>query len=332
MRMSDGIAVRSGLHVAMVAMATLFFPTVTLHAQQAYPERPVRIIVPSAPGGGTDALARLLAQHLSSVMGQQFFVENRPGASSIVGTEAVARSPADGQTLLFGAATITINHVMYKTLPYDVLRDLAPITQMVSLPNVLVVNATLGPRSLAEFIALARQEPGKLTYGSPGLGSHLQLSMELLKSMAAIDVQHVPYKGVGPAINDLLGGHVGSVVSNVITAKPQIEAGKLRGLGVTGATRSSILSNVQTIAEAGVPGYDLLNWYGFFATAGTPSAIVDRLSREAAQFLKSPAMKEQLALEGAEPVGSTPAEFTAFIKREMDTWKRVAAAAHVEPQ
>ncbi len=173
----------------------LYLPAGPLRAEQDYPVRPVRIIVPSAPGGASDALARLLAQHLSKVMGQQFFVENRPGASSTVGTEAVARSPADGHTLLFGAATVTINQVMYKALPYDVLRDLAPVTQAVSLPNVLVVNSNQPIRTLAEFIALAKKEPGKITYGSPGVGSHLHLSMELLKSMAGIDLSTCPTRG-----------------------------------------------------------------------------------------------------------------------------------------
>ena len=301
-------------------------------AQTDYPARPVRIVVPTAPGGAADTLARTLAQHLSQASGQQFFIENRPGAGNVLGIETVAKSPADGTTLLMVASTITINHVVHKSLPYDVERDFVPITQLVSLPNVLVVHPSLPVASVAELVAAAKREPGKLSYASAGVGSHLQLAMELFKSAAGVDIVHVPYKGAAPALNDVLAGHVSSMVSNVLSAKPHIDAGKLRALAVTSLKRVDALPGVPTMTETGFAGYEVVNWFGLFAPAGTPAPIVAWLNAEAVRVLAAADMKQRLAAEGAEPVGSTPAAFAAFIKDEMQRWSSAARAANIRAE
>jgi tripartite-type tricarboxylate transporter receptor subunit TctC len=298
---------------------------------QDYPSKPVRIMVSTAPGGMADTLGRLLASHLTQAMGQQFYVENRGGAGNIIGIDVVAKSPADGYTLLVCAGTITANHIMYKKIPYDVVRDLAPITQLVSLPNVLVVHPSQPMKSVAEFIAAAKQKPGQINYASAGVGSNLHLSMELFKAMAGIDVVHVPYKGVGPAMSDLLGGHVASMVSNTASAKQHVDNGKLRALGVTSRARAPALPNVPTISEAGVKGYEVLNWFGMFAPAGTPTPIVTRMHAEAKALLTSPETKQRLASEGAEAIASTPADFGAFVKSEMAQWSEVGRTAKIQP-
>ncbi len=300
-------------------------------AQANYPSRPVKIVVASAPGGGTDTIGRILAEQLTKSMRAQFFVENRPGAGNVVGTEVVAKSAPDGYTLLVTASTLTINHVMYKKLPYDAVRDFAPITQVVSLPNVLVVSPSLPVHSLAEFLALAKQKPGELTYGSAGVGTNPHMAMELLKSMASIDIRHIPYRGVAPAITDILGGRISGMIVNMISAKPHIESGALRALAVSGAKRAENLPEIPTIAEAGVPSYEALQWFGFLAPAGTPKEIVERLQVEAARGIRQTEVKDRLAADAAEPVGSTPAEFAALIRREQDMWAAVARAAGIQP-
>jgi tripartite-type tricarboxylate transporter receptor subunit TctC len=297
---------------------------------QSWPARPVKILVPTAPGGSADAIARLYATHLNKVTGQQFYVENRGGAGNVIGIESVVRSPADGHTLLLGAGTITINHLVYKKLPYDVLRDLIPVTQMTSVANVLAVHPSQPIRTLADYIAFAKQNPGKLTYASAGIGSNLHLSMELLKTRTGIEVTHVPYKGVGPALQDTLAGHVASMVSNVFSAKPHIDTGKLRALAVTSLKRAPALPDVPSMSEAGIKDYEVLNWFGLFAPAGTPQAIVDRLQAEAAALLQTPEMKSRLSHEGAEPVASTPADFAVFVRAEIKKWDEVGKAAHIQ--
>jgi len=235
----------------------------------AYPAKPVRIVVPSSPGGGTDILARLLAQKLTENLGQQFVVENRPGAGQIIGIEAVARSAPDGYTLLMAASAIVINEVLYKKPPYDTLRDFAPITLGASLPNILVVHPALPAKSVRELIALAKARPGMLNYSSAGSGTSPHLSMELFRIMSGITLTHIPYKGTGPATVDLVAGQVQLSMPNVLTALPQIKGGKLRALGVTSAKRASGLPDIPAIAEAGVPGYEAIQWYGLLAPAGT---------------------------------------------------------------
>ncbi|HZS65587.1 MAG TPA: tripartite tricarboxylate transporter substrate binding protein [Burkholderiales bacterium] len=301
-------------------------------AQSDYPVRPVRIIVPSPPSGGTDIVARVLAQHFSNAFGQQFFVENKPGAGNVIGIEAAARAAPDGYTLLVSASTIALNSVLYKKVPYDPVRDFAPITLAATAPNILVVNPKLPPKTLADLIAAAKAQPGKLTYGTPGIGTSPHLCMELFKSMAGVDLQHVPYKGTAAAVMDIIGGQIDVAFATALTAKPLIDAGRLRALAVSGPRRVEALPGVPPVAEAGVPGYEAMQWYGLLAPAGTPSAIIERVHAEAMVALRSPEMKARLAADGAEPAGTTPAEFGAYIKRELQKWSRVRDAAHIERQ
>ena len=314
---------------ALIGLCLLASPAA---AQSDYPSKPVKIIVPSAPGGGTDIAARVLAQHLSQAMGQQFFIDNRPGAGNMIGIEAAARSAPDGYTLLMTASTLSINQLTYKKVLYDAVRDFAPISLVVSLPSVLVVHPSVPARSLAELVALAKQKPDQLTYASAGIGTNPHLSMELLKTMTGIEIRHIPYRGVGPALNDLVAGQVGILIAGVLTTKPHVDAGTVRGLAVTGLKRVEALPDVPTVAEAGIANYEALQWYGLLAPAGTPAPIITRLHAETAKAVRSAEMKERLAADGADPVGNTPAEFAAHIKEEMRKWAEVARAAKIEPQ
>ena len=302
-------------------------------AQAQWPnERVIKIVVASSAGGGTDTVARVLASELAKPIGQQFVVENRPGAGNVRGSDVVAKSAPDGYTLLMSASTLAINHVMYKQLPYDVARDFAPITQMVSLPNVLVVGTGTPFRTFDDFLVAARAKPGALTYGSAGLGTAPHMAMELLRVSANIDVLHVPYTGVAPALNDIIGNRVDGMLVNFLSAKPQIDGGTLRALAMSSASRSRFMPDLPTINESGVPGYEAIQWFGLLAPAGTPQAIIDRLQAETAKILDTPAMKARLALEGAEPIGNSPAEFSALIKAEMAKWSQVAKAAGIKPE
>jgi tripartite-type tricarboxylate transporter receptor subunit TctC len=302
------------------------------HAQTDYPARPVRIIVPSAPGGGTDISARLIAQQLSKTLGQQFYVENRAGAGQMIGIETVAHAAPNGYSLLMAASTLAINPVMYKKVNYDVLRDLAPITLVASLPNILVVNASLPIRSVSDLIAAAKQNPGQLTYASAGIGTSPHMSMELFKSMSHTDILHLPYKGTTPGVTDLIAGTVNIMMANILTVRPHIESGSLRALGVTGLKRLPAMPELPTIAEAGVLQYEVLNWYGFLAPAGTPPVIIDRLQAEIAAALKIPEIRERLVAAGAEPVGDKPAAFSARIKADLEKWAATARSANITPQ
>jgi len=311
----------------LICSLALLLVASAAQAQSSWPTKPVKILVPTAPGGTADATARMFALHLGKVLGQQFYVENRGGAGNTLGIDSVVRSPADGHTLLLGAGTITINHLVYKNLPYDVLRDLTPVTQMVSVPNVLVVHGSQPMQTLADYIAAAKAAPGKLNYASAGVGSNLHLAMELLKFRTGIDVTHVPYKGVGPAMSDTLAGHVMSMVSNVASAKPHIEAGKLRALGVTSLKRAPALPDVPSISEAGVKDYEVLNWFGLFAPAGTPKEIVDKLARAANEALQAEEVGKSLAPQGIDLVGGGPEDFARYLDSEMKRWATVAEAA-----
>ena len=302
-------------------------------AQAQWPnERVIKIVVASSAGGGTDTVARVLASELAKPIGQQFVVENRPGAGNVRGSDVVAKSAPDGYTLLMSASTLAINHVMYKQLPYDVARDFAPITQMVSLPNVLVVGMGTPFRTCGDFLTAARARPGALTYGSAGLGTAPHMARELLRVSANIDVLHVPYTGVAPALNDIIGNRVDGMLVNFLSAKPQIDGGTLRALAMSSSARSRFMPDLPTINESGVPGYEAIQWFGLLAPAGTPQTIIDRLQAETAKILDTPAMKARLALEGAEPIGNSPAEFSALIKAEMAKWSQVAKAAGIKPE
>lgn len=301
-----------------------------LHAQD-YPSKPVRFVVPFAPGGTTDVLARLVGERLSASLGQQFVVDNKPGAGGNVGTAQVAKAEPDGYTLLMGTVgTHAINASIYPSLPYDPVQDFAPVTLVATVPNVLVVNPEVPANSVAELIALAKEKPGELNFASSGNGSSIHLSGELFKAMTGVDIVHVPYKGSGPAVIDLLGGQVQMMFDNLPSSAPQIKAGKLRPLGVTSKERSPTLPDVPTIAEAGVPGYEALSWFGVLVPAGTPEAIVAKLRDEIAEALADPAMRERFAELGAVPVGDTPAEFADFISAETAKWAKVVAEAGIK--
>lgn len=300
-------------------------------AQTAYPSRPVRLVVPSAAGGGTDTVARVIAQKLSELLGQQFIVDNRPGAGQMIGTESVAKSPPDGYTLLMAASTLAINPIMYKKVPYDAVRDFAPVTQVASLPAVLVVHPSLPVKTVSELIALAKRRPGQIDFASAGIGTLPQISVELLKSMAGIDLVHIPYRSTAPGMIALLSGQVSVMVPNLFTSLPHIRAGKLRALGVTTAKRVDALPEVPAIAES-VPGYEFSQWYGVLAPAGTPREIVTRLHVEIARTVRLPDLRARLAHDGAEPVGSTPEDFAALIRSETGKWARVAKTAGIRPE
>lgn len=301
-------------------------------SQGNYPNRPVRIVVPSSPGGGTDISARVIAEHLGRAFKGQFFVENRPGAGQSIGIEVAARSEPDGYTLLMAASTLALNPIMYKNIRYDPVKDFAPVSQVASIPNVVLVHPSVPARTLKELIALAKSKPGELTYASAGLGTSPHMGMELLKHMAGIDIQHIPFRGSGPAVTDTISGRINITLASTLQAKPFVEGGQLRALAVTGARRSEALPDVPTVAEAGVPGYEALQWYGLLLPAGTPAEIVGRLHEETAKALNAPDVKKRLADDGAESVGTTPAEFAKFIKDEIEKWSNVARVANIKPE
>ena len=297
---------------------------------QDYPTKPVRFVVPFAPGGTTDVLARLLGEKLSASLGQQFVIDNQAGAGGNIGTAQVAKAEPDGYTILMGTVgTHAINQSIYPRLPFDPIKDFAPVTLVATVPNVLVVNPEVPVHSVAELIELAKAKPGELNFASSGNGSSIHLSGELFKSMTGVDMVHVPYKGSGPAVVDLLGGQVEMMFDNLPSSAPHIKAGKLRPLGVTSKERSPTLPDVPTIAEAGVPGYEALSWFGVLVPAGTPDAVVTRLQQEIAKILADPAMRERFAELGAVPAGDTPAEFAAFIGSETAKWADVVQKAGI---
>jgi tripartite-type tricarboxylate transporter receptor subunit TctC len=296
-----------------------------------YPSHPVRIVVPSPPGGGTDIVARVLAQHFSIALKQQFFVENRPGAGNMIGIESVARSAPDGYTLLMVPSTLALNSVLYKKVNYDPIGDFSPITVAATAPNVLVINPNVPAKDVRELIAYAKSKPGELTYGTPGVGTSPHMSMELFKSMAGVDIRHIPYRGTAPAVTDIISGQIHAMFANALTARPQVEAGKIRALGVSGPRRISAMSDVPPVANI-VRGYEAMQWYGMVAPAKTPRAIILRLHAAAIVALKTEEMKEKLASDGAEPEGSTPEAFAVLIKSELEKWAKVAREANIEAQ
>lgn len=299
---------------------------------QNYPSKPVKIVVPSAPGGGTDIVARLLAQSFTKVFNQSFFVENKPGAGNLIGIESVANAPADGYTLLFVPSTLVLNPILYKKVNYDPMRDFAPISMVATAPNIFVINPNLPVNNIKEWIAIAKKESNKLSYASAGIGTSPHMSMELLNSLAGIQTLHIPYKGTTPAVTDLLGGQVNAMFSNALTALPHVQSGKLRALAVSGGKRLDLLPDVPTVIESGLPNYVSLQWYGLVAPAGTPPVIIQAIYSEMLKVIQSKEMREKLATEGAEPIGSSPSEFAIHIKTEYQKWSAVAKRAGIEPQ
>ena len=300
-------------------------------AAQGYPAKPIRLVAPSTPGDAPDVIARMVADKLSIALGQQVVVENRPGAGGVVGSEIVAKALPDGYTLIMGnAGSHGINAAVYSKLPYDIQRDFAPVSQIALAPNIFVVNPDIPAKSIPEFVAYAKARPGQLAYASGGNGSSAHMSMELLKSMAGIELIHVPYKGSSPALTDVMAGQVAVMSVNMPPAVPLVKAGKLRALAVTTRTRSPLMPEVPTVAESGLPGYETVAWFGVLAPAGTPKEIVNRLSVEIAKIARSPEMRERLVSLGAEPVGGTPDEFAAVVARDIAKWTALAKSVGIK--
>ena len=298
-----------------------------LHAQ-VYPAKPVRFVVPVAPGGATDILTRTLAQRLTSMWGQQVLVDNRPGGGSNVGFEVAAQAPADGYTLLMAQPAFTVNVSLYKKLAYDPLRDFSAITLAATGANVLVIHPSVPARTLKDFIALAKAKPGHLNYASSGNGTTPHLSGELFKAMAGVNITHIPYKGAGASVTDLLGGHVDLAFLSLSSVVPQLKAKRLRALGITSANRSALMPELPTFAEAGLPGYEVTGWYGVVAPAGTPREIINRLHGDITQALTRPEVVQTLGSFGLEPApANTPETFTAFLRTEISKWAKVVKAS-----
>ena len=305
-----------------VALACAF-AAVAASAQQ-YPTKSVRWIVPFPPGGGTDLISRTIAQKLTEAWGQQVIADNRPGSGGTIGLAAVAKSPADGHTIVLGqASNIAVAPGLYAKLPYDPIRDFAPVTQVIAAPLVIVSHPSFPAKSVKELIAFARAKPGAVTYGSPGNGTIGHLSTEMLKTMARIDMLHIPYPGAARAITELMGGQIMIYSSSMPPALPLINAGKLRALGVTTAKRLAPLPGVPTVAESGVAGYEAVNWYGVFVPAGTPREIVARLHTDIVKILKQPDIQSRFAGEGGDIVANSPEEFGAFIRKDIPKWTKV---------
>ena len=293
-------------------------------AADQYPTRPVRFILPFPPGGPTDVIARHFGQQLGEALGQQVVPDNRPGAAGIVGCEMAARAAPDGQTLLLGAVgNLAINPHLYAKLPYDPLRDFAPVSQLTATPYVLVVSTTIAPRTVKELIALAKAKPGQLNFASGGVGTGNHFSGELFKLRAGVDLIHVPYKGGNQALGDVIAGQIQMMFVSLLPALPHVKSGRLRALGVTTLMRSPAAPDVPTVAEAGVPGFETSSWHGVLVPVQTPRAIIQRLHAALAAIARQPATKDMMAAQGTDTIGSTPEAFARFIAAESDKWRDV---------
>jgi len=299
---------------------------------QGYPAKPVRVVVPSSPGGGTDIIARIVAPDLSKRLGQQFVIDNRPGAGTMIGIEIVAKAPADGYALLMTPSTLAINSALYKKVPYDPVRDFAPITELISSPSIIVVHPSVPAKTIKELIVFARAHPGQMNYASAGAGTYPHMTMELFQSMAKVKMVHIPYKGTGPAMIDMLAGNTAVMAGTILSVMPQVRAGRLRALGISSEKRSPVAPEIPTVSEAGLPGFEAVQWYGFLAPARTPREIITRLHAETARILQQPETKERFASDGADPVGNTPEEFARFIQNELVKWAKVARGAGIQPE
>ena len=336
--MSGGV-IRGGFGTALFAGFTAGVTGITsitawpvICLAQSYPTKPVRLIVPFPPGGSADILARTIAAKMTEGLGQQVVTDNRPGAGTAIGAEATAKSAPDGYTIMIGTVSShAINPSLNPKLAYHPVRDFAPISLVASIPFVLLAHPSLPAQSVQELIALARREPGRLNYSSAGSGTSNHLAGELFNSMAGVAITHIPYKGSSPALADLLGGQVNLMFDLVLTAAPHVKAGAARALAVTSKARSSALPQVPTVAEAGVPGYEVSAWFAIFAPAGTPPAIVTRLNSEVVRVMRLPDVRERLASQGADPLTSTPEETAAYVRTELAKWSRVVAASGMKP-
>jgi tripartite-type tricarboxylate transporter receptor subunit TctC len=320
-----------GMRNRLAVLAVSLFALASPAAAQDYPNRPVRLVVPFPPGGINDIVARVISQHLGERLGKQVIVDNRGGAGGVVGAEIVANAPKDGHTLLIVSLATAVNPWLY-TLPYDPLKSFAPISMLVAAPNVVTVNPGLPVNNIKELVALARQKPGELQYASSGVGTFLHLAGELFKITAGVDILHIPFRGAGPALIDVVGGHTHAAFGSVTSSIGHIRAGKLKPLGVGGVTRSPTLPDVPTVVEAGVPGYEAANWIGLVATGGTPEPIVQRLHKEISEIMASPEVQKLFAAEGADIVPMSPAQFSAYSADEIVKWGRVVKQAGIKAQ
>jgi tripartite-type tricarboxylate transporter receptor subunit TctC len=316
----------------LVCAAALAATGPAAYAQGGYPNHPIRMVVPSSAGGGTDIIARVIQPKLSEQLGQQVVIDNRPGAGTMIGIDMVAKAPGDGYTILMGLSTLATNPLIYKRVLYDAVRDFAPVTLAISAPNVMVVHPSVPAQNVKDLISLARAQPGKLNFGSSGLGTNPHLCMELFLSMTKLKMVHIPYKGSAPALIDMLAGQFEVMAATMLTGVTHVRSGRLRALGVTGSRRSAVMPEVPTIAEAGVPGYEAVQWYGVLAPAKTPKEIVTRLNTEIVRILKSPDVKQRLASDGVDVEADTPDEFARYIQSELVKWAKVAKDAGIKPE
>ncbi len=319
---------KSYLAVLTISVALLVINAISAWAQ-SFPTKPIRIIVPFPAGGTTDIFARIISQKLSENLKQQVLVDNRGGASGMIGTELLVKSPPDGYTLMITATHHVINPSLYKKMAFDILKDLVNITLVATSPNVLVAHHSFAPNSIKELIALAKAKPGQLNFASTGIGGANHLSGELFKSMAGIDIVHIPYKGAAPAMNDLLAGHVSLMFDTIGIELPYVRAGKLKALGVTTAKRTALAPDIPTIAESGVPGYEASSWFGMYGPAGMPKEILTRINTEVAKVLHAPDIQKRFHDYGAEAIGNPPDQFAVFVKSEMAKWAKVVKDCNV---
>jgi tripartite-type tricarboxylate transporter receptor subunit TctC len=296
---------------------------------QTWPSKPVKIVVPFGPGGPADVYARIVGQALTETFKQQFIIENKPGAGALIGTEVVAKAAPDGYTLLMMSNTHTVNETLFAKRPYDLMRDLIPVAPVNSSDLVMVVHPSVPAKTLQEFIALAKAQPGKLTYASSGPGTPYHMAGELFKSMSGTDILHIPHKGSAEARNDVMGGHVQMMFDAVTAMKGSIDAGEVRALATTGLQRSSVMPNVPTVNESGVPGYEATIWLGIMAPKGTPKEIVDKLNAEIAKLIAKPEIRDAWAKQGAVPMTMTPDQFGAYLKQDIDKWAKVIKTAGI---
>ncbi len=317
------------IRIVVVSLATIALATPVI--AQTYPTKPIRLVVPFAPGGGTDVVSRLMGQRLTEAWGQSVIIDNRPGAGTMIGTEIVARAPADGYTLLIAAAAHSINPSLYSRVNYDPVRDFAPITMAVGFPFLFVVHPSLQANNVSELVALAKARPGKLAFASSGSGNTNHLAGELLKSTAGVNIIHVPYKGGGPALNDLVGGHVSMMFGTVLETLPQVRAGRLRAIAVSGAKRASFAPEVPTVAET-LPGYEVTGWYAFLLPAGTPQSMVAKLNTEMTRILQLADVRQRLSALGAEAWPTSPEEAQKFIAAEAARWSKVITRAGIKAE
>ena len=319
---------RTLIRAAGAALALALAAPVQAQAT-AYPDRPIRIVVPYPPGGFNDTLARTVGAKLQAAWGQPVVVENRPGGATNIGIDGVAKAPPDGYSLVVLPFSFAVNPFIFAKLPFDPQKDFAPITLAATTSNLLVVPAASPVNSVQELVALAKSKPATLTYASTGVGSSNHLSMEMFKQMAGVDITHVPYKGSAPAVADLIGGHVGTMFDNISNVLQHVQSGKLKVLGVTTPGRSALVPAVPTVAESGVPGYEVGVWFGFAAPAGTPRPIIDKLNAEIVKILHMPDVKEKFNLQGVESIGSTPEQFAAHLQAQRTVWSKVVREAGV---